>query len=77
MHSQILSILGVSSEDSEQIIDDINSASIPEQDKSLLSEARKLTLPYTPSRGDFDCEQLRPTADLQKPRSSRQPRWPA
>jgi RNA polymerase sigma-70 factor (ECF subfamily) len=59
VHSQILSALGVPEEDSDQIIEDHNSASLSSADRALLGEVRKLACTGPRLEDGFDGALLR------------------
>jgi RNA polymerase sigma-70 factor (ECF subfamily) len=59
VHTQILSALGVSPEDSDQVVEDHRGAALSEADVALLHEARKLASPAAKQEGTFEASSLR------------------
>ena len=59
MRRQILSTLGVSPEESDQIVEDHQESGLPEAEKALLDEARKLASLPARWKGHFDRNRLK------------------
>ena len=59
LHSQVMSALGVPTEECDDIVEHQACLSIADEEKALLAETQKLALPYAVSEGMFDLEALR------------------
>jgi len=59
LHSQVMSALGVSAEECDQIVECQACLSISDEERGLLTETQKLALPYAASKDSFNVETLR------------------
>jgi len=59
VHSRILGLLGVATEECDQVIDNLDCAQVSAADRVLLEEVSKLSLFSTYSREGFSCDRLR------------------
>jgi RNA polymerase sigma-70 factor (ECF subfamily) len=59
VHSQILGLLGIPTEECDQVIDNLDCAHVSAADRVLLEEVSKLSLFSTDSQSRFNCDRLR------------------